>query len=168
MKTHGRVTNRAHEGLFVILCDSKARFGGWDEHGEMLADEGSVPLELDGLRAFVEEAHASGRFGHHEVLESEDGTIWLRTFERGSTPIPIEALEREARTEVVEMGFVDVPSGTLTIALAYPPLNTTSTGDHAGVVHNEGERVDVKTKSKLFAVIREFTESGQVVALRPR
>ncbi len=57
-------------GLFVVICDSTARFGGWDEHGERLADDGSGELDLEGLRAFVEEAHGSGSLFHYGALHS--------------------------------------------------------------------------------------------------
>ena len=164
MKLLGEIHNRAHDGLFVVICDSKAEFGGWDEYGEVLGDEGSTELDLDGSRAYVEEAHGAG---HHDVLASDDGTIWLDPpIEPGVVRIPRDRIEREPRIEIVELGFVDVPSGTLTIALAYPPLNLTSTGDHAGVTHEADERVDVPTEIRVFVVRREFTAAGQIVALR--
>jgi hypothetical protein len=163
VKKLGEVRNRAHDGLFVVICDSMAEFGGWDEYGEMLADEGSTELDLDGLRAFVEEAHGSG---HHEVFASEDGTIWINPPIEPGVMIPLDRIEHEPRTQVVERGVVDVPSGTLTIALAYPPLNMTARGDHAGVMHDDGERLDIPTDVRTFSVRREFTASGQIVALR--
>lgn len=166
MRCLGHVRNRDHDGLFVILCDSAARFGGWDEHGETLADEGSMELDLGGLRAFVEEAHGSGS---HELHRSDDGTLWLLApIEEGVRRIPVDHLESAERTEVIEMGVVDVPSRVLTIALAYPPLNTTTQGDHAGVTHGDGERLEVMEVAEVLVVTREFTADGaQVVALRP-
>lgn len=166
MRCLGHVRNRNHDGLFVILCDSTARFGGWDEHGDALADEGSTELDLGGLRAFVEEAHGAGS---HELHRSDDGTLWLLApIEDGVRRIPVDHLESAPRVQVIEMGAIDVPSRTLTIALAYPPLNTTTQGDHAGVTHEDGERLDVMEVAEVLVVTREFTADGaQVVALRP-
>lgn len=167
MRCLGHVRNRNHAGLFVILCDSTARFGGWDEHGETLAREGSMELDLGGLRVFVEEAHGAGS---HELHRSDDGTLWLLApIEDGVRRIPVEHLESAPRVEAIEMGVIDVPSRTLTIALAYPPLNTTTKGDHAGVTHEDGERLDVLEVAEVLVVTREFTaDGGQVVVLRPK
>ena len=58
-------------------------------------------------------------------------------------------------------------TGMIVIALAYPPLNTTTTGDHEGVVHAPEERLDVSGVATELVVTREFVNAGQVVALRP-
>ena len=158
MKRLGEIRNADHDGLFVLVCDSRARYGGWDEHGDRLADEGSMELDLGGLRAFVEEAHGSGS---HEVLASDDGTIWLHPpLEPGVTRIPTDRIETEPRTERVEMGAIDVPSGVLTIALAYSTLNGSDD------MHAPHERVDIPTDARAFSVVREFAASGQIVALK--
>lgn len=103
------------------------------------------------------------------MFADQDGTLFVRPPpEDGVVGIPEDELVTAVRTKVVVMGHVDVPSATLTIALAYPPLNTTSDGDHAGVTHAEGERLDIPTSVRTFVVKREFAGAGQVVALRPR
>ncbi|MEV0064565.1 hypothetical protein [Nocardia sp. NPDC050718] len=160
----GSIRNPVHDGLFLVLCDAGARFGGWDVHGDELAAEGSAQLVLDGLRVYVEEAHGDGR---HEVRRSEDGTLWISPpAEPGIRPIPEDGLEHEPRTETLPMGLVDVPSGTLVLALAYPPLNMTTDGDHAGVTHEQGERLDVVVGPGVLVITRERTAAGQTVALR--
>lgn len=88
------------------------------------------------------------------------------TGQAGVRPIPPDGLERDPRTETVPVGTVDVPSGTLVIALAYPPLNMTTEGDHAGVTHGEGEHLDVVIGPCALSITREHTAEGQVLALR--
>ncbi|MET8649885.1 MULTISPECIES: hypothetical protein [Nocardia] len=164
MKDLGSIRNPVHDGLFLILCDAHARFGGWDVHGDELADEGSKSLVLDGVRAYVEEACGDG---HHAVYRGDDGTLWITPpVEPGVRPIPPDGLERDPRTETVPVGTVDVPSGTLVVALAYPPLNMTTDGDHAGVTHGAGERLDVIVGPAVLSITRERTAEGQVLALR--
>jgi hypothetical protein len=167
MKSLGRVTNKAHNGLFVVICDARATYPGWDVLGEVLADRGSLPLSLGDLAGFVEEGDA--RYGGYvELFEGSDGVLWIApAAEPDVTILASDRIESEPRTEVFEMGFVDTPSGTLTIALAYPALNMESHGDNAGLVHEEGERLDVPVAARRFALSRELTESGQILALRP-
>ncbi|MEV0340908.1 hypothetical protein AB0H49_17965 [Nocardia sp. NPDC050713] len=38
----GSIRNPLHDGLFLVLCDGEAPFGGWDVHGDELAAEGST------------------------------------------------------------------------------------------------------------------------------
>lgn len=160
----GSIRNSLHDGLFLMLCDAQAQYGGWDVHGDELADVGSTQLVLGGLRAYVEEAHGGGR---HEVHRSSDGTLWVSPpVEPGINPIPPEDLEHRPRTRTHPVGLIDLPSGTLVLALAYPPLNTTTDGDHAGLTHGEGERLDVAFGAGVVAITREHTTTGQVLALR--
>ena len=168
MKSLGKISNQYHNGLFVIICDSAAKFGGWDEHGQWLVDQGSTELQLDGLRAYVEEG--DGRYGGKpEVFSEDDGTLWLApASELGVVSLTMQQIVAEPRTHSVEMGYVDVPSGILTLALAYPALNQEAIGDHKGLTHEPGERMDVAVKASLFQLTREFTSSGQIIALRPR
>ncbi|GAB2441696.1 hypothetical protein [Nocardia tengchongensis] len=160
----GSIRNPVHDGLFLVLCDSRARYGGWDVHGAELACEGSASLTLDGSRAYVEEAHGGGQY---EVHRGADGTLWISLpAEPGVRPIPADALEHEPRIRTTPVGLIDLPSGTLVLALAYPPLNMTTDGDHAGITHEEGERLDVVFGSGVVAITREHTATGQVLALR--
>lgn len=166
MRYLGSVRNTSHDGLFLIMCDAGARFGGWDAHGDELADQGSGPLVLDGLRAHVEEAHGSGRY---EVHQSADGTLWITPpAEPGVRPIAPELLECAPRTGLTPMGFVDVPSGELVLALAYPPLGTTTSGDHADITHGAGERLDIVVGPAVAVLTRERAADGQVIAVRFR
>lgn len=156
----GTVTNRAHDGMFVVICDAQARFGGWDEHGDRLSDEGSLELDLDGVRGFVEEGHG----GRVDVYRTAAGEILLNN--EKDTGVPADRLG-DARTELVPMGAVDVPSGKLTIASAYPALNTEAKGDHAGLAHEAGERLDLEVPPGRFRVVRAFTTAGNFVVLEP-
>lgn len=167
MQHLGRIVNRSHNGLFAIICDSTAQFGGWDDYGEALADEGSQPLVLGELRAFVEEA--DGRYGgDYQIYQSDDGVVWIAPpREPGIDPLDGDRIEHEPRTEVGEATPIDVPSGVLTIAIAYPALNQEATGDHAGVVHAKDERLDIALAPGAWSLARERTATGQILALRP-
>ncbi|MEV6073036.1 hypothetical protein AB0L82_41380 [Nocardia sp. NPDC052001] len=161
----GSIRNPLHDGLFLLLCDSQARYGGWDVHGTALACEGSTSLALDGLRAYVEEAHGDGRY---EVRRGSDRTLWIALpVEPGVRPIAADALEHEPRVGTAPVGLIDLPSRKLVLALAYPPLNMATDGDYAGITHEEGERLDVTFDAAVVAITREHTATGQVLALRP-
>ncbi|MEU1428401.1 hypothetical protein ABZ412_15135 [Nocardia sp. NPDC005746] len=160
----GSIRNPLHDGLFLLLCDSQARYGGWDVHGAELAREGSTSLTLDGMRAYVEEAHGGGQY---EIHRGADATLWISPpAEPGVGPIPAAALIREPRIRTTPVGLIDLPSGTLVVALAYPPLNMTTDGDYAGITHEDGERLDVVFGTGVAAITREHTATGQVLALR--
>jgi hypothetical protein len=161
MKHLGTVKNRSHDGSFIIICDANAEFGGWDEHGEQLADEGSCELRLSNGSAFVEEAYG----GAWEVCLTEHGEIRL-TNPGEDVGLAIEELG-EPQTERAPMGHVDVPSGELVVATAYPPLNTTSAGDHAGQTHQSGEVVRINNCVSRYSVSRVFTAKGNFVCLQP-
>lgn len=161
----GSIRNPVHDGLFLLLCDSRTRYGGWDVHGPELASEGSTSLTLDGLRAYVEEAHGDGRYEVHH--DTAGGTLWISPPEEpGVHPIPAEALEHEPRLRTSPLALIDLPSGTLVLALAYPPLNMTTDGDHAGLTHGDGERLDIEFGIGTVEITREHTATGQVLALR--
>jgi hypothetical protein len=167
MKCLGQVSNRSHNGLFVVLCDSLATYPGWDVLGEPLAKHGSMPLSLGNLDGFVEVG--DGRYGGRVyVYASGDGVLWVAPpVESGVEVLAMERIESEPRTDVIEMGFVDTPSGTLTVALAYPALNMESHGDNAGLLHAEGERLDVPVTARRFRLSRELSNAGQIISLRP-
>jgi len=154
----GTVTNRAHDGMFVVICDSQARYGGWDTHGDRLSDEGSLELDLDGVRGFVEEGHG----GRVDVYRTERGELVLNN--EKDTGIPADQLG-DPRTELLPMGEIDVPSGKLTIASAYPALNMEARGNHAGIAHAADERLDVEVAPGRFRVARAFTAGGNFVVL---
>lgn len=171
MEKLGLVRNRTHQGMFIVLCDAEAEFKGWDEYGEVLADEGNMNLDLQGKRAVVLEAHSHQlkEAGAWLVFRGAGDVLFLQPpLERGVERLEAALLADEPRTETVAIGDVDVPSGTLTIALAYPPLNTETDGDHAGVTHGEGERLDVAVGHPGFTVQLEWVREQQVIALRPR
>lgn len=167
MQHLGRVINHAHNGLFVILCDASAQYGGWDDYGEALADDGSMELVLGELRVYVEEG--DGRYGGAvEVYRSNDGVLWVApAAEPGVMPLPVDRIDDEPRIQIVPLGTIDVPTGMLTIATAYPALNVEATGDHAGVTHDDGERLDIALAPGAWTLARELTAAGQIISLRP-
>lgn len=167
MQHLGRVTNHAHNGLFVILCDASAQYGGWDDYGEVLGDDGSMELALGELRAYVEEGDCR-HGGAVQVYRGNDGVLWIApAAEPGVVPLPVDRIEDEPRTEIAPMGTIDLPTGTLTIATAYPALNLEATGDHAGLAHDDGERLDIAVAPGAWTLAREFTAVGQIISLRP-
>lgn len=156
MKKLGSITNRGFDGDSIVLVDSEAKFGGWDVYGEEIADADMLQLNLDGNQAYVDCILSvdGDSIGTCNVYQCDDGRIWLLLEEEGFSSEQLGQFESAPPKEMDEMGVVDVPSGTLVVAIAYPALNMLSSGDMAGVEHEAGERLDVNVKVSSFMVMR--------------
>ncbi|MBW2737040.1 MAG: hypothetical protein JRH20_32050 [Deltaproteobacteria bacterium] len=156
MKKLGSITNRTFDGDSVVLVDSRAKFGGWDVFGDAIADADMLQLDLDGVHAYVDSILTidGDSIGTCDVHQCDNGRIWLVLEEEELSKEQLEQLESESPSEMDKMGVVDVPSGTLVIAISYPALNMVTHGNMEGVAHDAGERLDIKVDATSFVVMR--------------
>lgn len=159
----GEVRNQSHHAHPLVLCDAEAQFGGWDEHEDAIVNETPHQLNLEGLRVCL--AHG-GFHGHVDVFRdgprivatnTEDGGLDL---EGGEVSLP-----EDDACDIQVMGVVDVPSQRLTVALAYPPLNKETTGDHADVTHGDDEILHIPVQSTQLQVTMRVAKAGWAIVV---
>ena|GEM_PF-2091430 len=139
----GTVTNRGFDGFFFVLCDAQLPFGGWDEHSEAMCDE-EVQYEVGGQRACVIGSGDAGAL--HVFQDPQDGALYLTQPREGG--VDVEQID-DAVQSTTTVGYIDVPSGALVVALAYPPLNKQTSGDFADAEHQDGEILRIERTGAL-------------------
>ena len=142
-----------------MFCDSELQFGGWDAYQEDIVDE-TVQLEIDGQRACLS-GGGEGQTLH--VFEGDDAWYATAPEDGGVASDQIDTPVSASS----DIGIIDVPSGTLTIALAYPPLNMKTDGDFADVEHREGELLHIPCVHKQLVVSMQHTSSGWRLRVGP-
>ncbi len=156
LKNLGTVTNSQHRAHPLILCDAEAIYGGWAEYEDAIIEGNSV-LTLQGHSACIV---VGGDHGHVDVFASGHDLVLVN--DEREVKNPTELAERSF-DGVVLLGTVEVPSGALSIGIAYNPLNLPNTS-----APNPGERLVTPVTAIAFEVRAEEGDDGWRIELRAK